>query len=78
MPPGPGNPHPNPPHKWGGSDLTSPTSWGRSGRGRPSPPPAGDEARGSKLPCGSLDGAESEQLASCEVDKKTWGGPAFP
>jgi len=37
----------------------------------------GDEARGSKLPCGSLDGAESEKPASCEVDKKTWGGPAF-
>ncbi|CQR28051.1 conserved hypothetical protein [Thiomonas arsenitoxydans] len=37
----------------------------------------GDEARGSKLPCGSVDGAESEQLASCEVDKETWGGPAF-
>ncbi|CDW93307.1 hypothetical protein THICB2_310035 [Thiomonas sp. CB2] len=41
------------------------------------PPPGGDEARGSKLPCGSLDGAESERLASREVDKKTWGGPAF-
>ncbi|CQR38190.1 hypothetical protein THICB1_70351 [Thiomonas arsenitoxydans] len=34
-PSGLGNPHPNPPHKWGGSDLTSPTSWGRSGWGRP-------------------------------------------
>ncbi|CQR28037.1 hypothetical protein THICB1_110327 [Thiomonas arsenitoxydans] len=40
-------------------------------------PPEGDEARGSKLPCGSLDGDESERLASREVDKKTWGGPAF-
>ena len=43
-----------------------------------SPTPVGDEARGSKLPCGSLDGAESEQLASCEVVKETWGGPGFP
>ncbi|CAZ90080.1 conserved hypothetical protein [Thiomonas arsenitoxydans] len=24
-----------------------------------------------------MDGAESERLASCEVVKKTWGGPAF-
>ena len=40
-------------------------------------PPEGDEARGSKLPRSSLDGAESEWLASREVDKKTWGGPAF-
>ena len=42
------------------------------------PPTEGDEARGSRLPCGSLDGAESERLASREVDKETWGGPAFP
>ena len=41
------------------------------------PPPEGDEARGSRLPCGSLDGAESERHASREVDEKTWGGPAF-
>ena len=34
------------------------------------PPPAGDEARGSKLPCGSLDGAESERPASREVDER--------
>ncbi|CDW92923.1 conserved hypothetical protein [Thiomonas sp. CB2] len=24
-----------------------------------------------------MDGAESEQLASRKVDKKTWGGPTF-
>ncbi len=47
------------------------------GPGYAQPPPEGDEAHGSKLPCGSLDAAESEQLASCEVVKKTWVGPAF-
>jgi hypothetical protein len=37
------HPHPNPPNKWGGSDLTSPTPWGRLGGGGPNPSPKGDE-----------------------------------
>jgi hypothetical protein len=35
---------------------------------RANPPPVGDEARGSRLPCGSLDGAESERPASREAN----------
>ncbi|MDY0329829.1 MAG: UDP-N-acetylglucosamine 2-epimerase [Thiomonas sp.] len=35
-------PHPNPPHKWGGSEHSSPTPWGRLGGGdaHPNPPHA--------------------------------------
>ncbi|CUA94242.1 DNA-3-methyladenine glycosylase 2 family protein [Thiomonas bhubaneswarensis] len=41
------------------------------------PLPEGNKARGSKLPCGSLDGAESERLASREVDKELGAARRF-
>ncbi len=49
---------------------------GEVGRGT-AQPPVGDEARGSKRPCGSMDAAESEPLASCEVDKEIWAALRF-
>ncbi len=63
-----------PGHRTGGKLAASKRPQGRL----TDPTPVGDDARGSKLPYGSLGGAKSERFASREVDKKTWGGPAFP